>query len=72
MAPKCYGISGKGHWLLQKNLNEIPRKQMTDSPNFLKDVHAKSDDLLTLFLRDIQRKSNKLKGNTAKWNDRFT
>ena len=32
---------------------------MTDSPKVLEGIQAKSDDLLTDFLRDIQRKNNK-------------
>ena len=38
------------------NLKEILQNRMTDSLMFLKDIQTKSDDLLTDFLRDIQRK----------------
>ena len=41
------------------NLKEILQNRMTDSLMFLKDIQTKSDDLLTDFLRDIQRKNSK-------------
>ena len=41
------------------NLKEILQNRMTDSLMFLKDIQTKSDDLLTDFLRDIQRKKSK-------------